>query len=196
MPLRSAARNTKQILVPKYFMFSVFGAFRVNEWRYEKLFFSKQCKVLISPYRMIFLYMESIIFKQHDFYSLFPIIPRHTHTFSCLVLSSAIYWFSVFSFRSLLRFYLSLITGVLIFVFMMCISFKATVLCFWTVWRDVAHCIKRMWFTCPQGGMYVFQLFDYYSSSRVVLIVAFFECITVAYMYGMWKKWYLLDRWL
>ncbi|PVD34253.1 hypothetical protein C0Q70_05521 [Pomacea canaliculata] len=36
-----------------------------------------------------------------------------------------------------------------------------------------------------EGGMYVFQLFDYYSSSRVVLIVAFFECITVAYMYGV-----------
>lgn len=36
-----------------------------------------------------------------------------------------------------------------------------------------------------QGGMYVFQLFDYYSASRIVLVVAFFECIVVAYIYGM-----------
>ncbi|XP_050415398.2 sodium- and chloride-dependent taurine transporter [Patella vulgata] len=36
-----------------------------------------------------------------------------------------------------------------------------------------------------EGGMYVFQLFDYYSASRIVLIVAFFECIVVAYIYGI-----------
>ncbi|KAL8577398.1 hypothetical protein ACOMHN_060220 [Nucella lapillus] len=36
-----------------------------------------------------------------------------------------------------------------------------------------------------EGGMYVFQLFDYYSASRIVLVVAFFECITVAYVYGV-----------
>ncbi|XP_041356928.1 sodium- and chloride-dependent taurine transporter-like [Gigantopelta aegis] len=36
-----------------------------------------------------------------------------------------------------------------------------------------------------QGGMYVFQLFDYYSASRIVLVVAFFECIVVAYIYGI-----------
>lgn len=34
------------------------------------------------------------------------------------------------------------------------------------------------------GGMYVFQLFDYYSGSRIILIVAFFECLAVAYIYG------------
>lgn len=32
--------------------------------------------------------------------------------------------------------------------------------------------------------MYVFQLFDYYSASRIVLVVAFFECIVVSYVYG------------
>ena len=32
--------------------------------------------------------------------------------------------------------------------------------------------------------MYVFQLFDYYSGSRIILIVAFFECVAVAYIYG------------
>jgi len=36
-----------------------------------------------------------------------------------------------------------------------------------------------------EGGMYVFQLFDYYSASRIVLVVAFFECLVVSYIYGI-----------
>ena len=32
--------------------------------------------------------------------------------------------------------------------------------------------------------MYVFQLFDYYSGSRIILLVAFCECIAIAYIYG------------
>ncbi|KAA3673679.1 solute carrier family 6 (neurotransmitter transporter, GABA) member 6/8/11/12/13 [Paragonimus westermani] len=34
------------------------------------------------------------------------------------------------------------------------------------------------------GGMYVFQLFDYYSGSRIVLIAGFLESIGIGYVYG------------
>ena len=36
-----------------------------------------------------------------------------------------------------------------------------------------------------QGGIYVFQIFDYYAASRITLVVAFFECIVLAYLYGV-----------
>ncbi|KAH9495200.1 Sodium- and chloride-dependent taurine transporter [Bulinus truncatus] len=36
-----------------------------------------------------------------------------------------------------------------------------------------------------EGGMYVFQLFDYYSASRIVMLVAVIECLVVAYVYGI-----------
>ncbi|KAJ8371897.1 hypothetical protein AAFF_G00298890 [Aldrovandia affinis] len=37
-----------------------------------------------------------------------------------------------------------------------------------------------------KGGMYMFQLFDYYAASGVCLLwVAFFECIAVAWVYGV-----------
>ena len=39
-------------------------------------------------------------------------------------------------------------------------------------------------FLFKQGGMYVFQLFDYYSASRIVMVVATIECLVVAYVYG------------
>jgi len=37
---------------------------------------------------------------------------------------------------------------------------------------------------CP-GGMYVFQLFDYYAGSRILLFVAAFMCVAIAWCYGI-----------
>ncbi|RUS84339.1 hypothetical protein EGW08_007871 [Elysia chlorotica] len=34
------------------------------------------------------------------------------------------------------------------------------------------------------GGMYVFQIFDYYSGSRIILLVAFIELFAISYVYG------------
>ncbi|KAK0062226.1 sodium- and chloride-dependent taurine transporter [Biomphalaria pfeifferi] len=36
-----------------------------------------------------------------------------------------------------------------------------------------------------EGGMYLFQLFDYYSASRIVMVVAVTESLVVAYVYGI-----------
>ncbi|XP_064609914.1 sodium- and chloride-dependent taurine transporter-like [Liolophura sinensis] len=38
---------------------------------------------------------------------------------------------------------------------------------------------------CTEGGMYVFQLFDYYGGSKIVLLVSFIECAAVSYVYGI-----------
>ncbi|KAL8576383.1 hypothetical protein ACOMHN_048950 [Nucella lapillus] len=51
------------------------------------------------------------------------------------------------------------------------------------------------------GGMYVFQLFDYYSGSRIILLVGFFELIGISYIYGIRRfldniKMMLGDHWM
>jgi hypothetical protein len=35
-----------------------------------------------------------------------------------------------------------------------------------------------------KGGMYVFQIFDYYAASRSLLFVGLFEIIAISYIYG------------
>lgn len=43
--------------------------------------------------------------------------------------------------------------------------------------------------TFPQGGMYIFQLFDYYASSGTCLLfLAVFEVICVGWVYGKWRE--------
>lgn len=37
---------------------------------------------------------------------------------------------------------------------------------------------------CLQGGTYVFQIIDYYTSTWSVIYIAFFEVIAVSWMYG------------
>ncbi|XP_021369953.1 sodium- and chloride-dependent creatine transporter 1-like isoform X2 [Mizuhopecten yessoensis] len=40
-----------------------------------------------------------------------------------------------------------------------------------------------------EGGMYVFQIFDYYSGNRVMLLIAFTECVAISWIYGI-KRFY------
>lgn len=51
--------------------------------------------------------------------------------------------------------------------------------------RFLTVCVDNCSFVLVfQGGMYIFQLFDYYSGSRIILLVAFFMCIAIGYIYG------------
>ena len=36
-----------------------------------------------------------------------------------------------------------------------------------------------------KGGMYIFQIFDYYAASRTLLFVGLAECIAISYFYGV-----------
>ena len=36
-----------------------------------------------------------------------------------------------------------------------------------------------------QGGMYIFQIIDYYSGCRIIMVVALFECIVIGWVYGV-----------
>ncbi|XP_067944675.1 sodium- and chloride-dependent taurine transporter-like [Watersipora subatra] len=56
-----------------------------------------------------------------------------------------------------------------------------------TIFTGVACIVCYLVGLCmvTEGGMYVFQIFDFYSGSRIILLVALLECIAVAHVYGM-----------
>ena len=51
----------------------------------------------------------------------------------------------------------------------------------------VTHIYVYIFWLLLQGGMYVFQLFDFYAGSRIVVLVALFEIIAICYIYGTYK---------
>ena len=60
-----------------------------------------------------------------------------------------------------------------------------------SIWNLTKVSARVAWTDCIsvyvllfQGGVYVFQLFDYYAGSRIILLIAFFECVAVAWIYG------------
>ncbi len=54
--------------------------------------------------------------------------------------------------------------------------------------KRIYHKCGGHWGDIFQGGMYVFQLFDYYSGSRIVVLVAFFQVAAIAWIYGKLQK--------
>ena len=44
------------------------------------------------------------------------------------------------------------------------------------------------WVEFQQGGVYIFQLVDYYAAAISLMYIAFFECVAIVWVYGA-KRW-------